>query len=488
MGKKARRRQRRAMNEMNQMVQGQVDYFQEQQQNAQNIADQTRAEFDAFEFSNPMAGIQNPYANITTDFGNVAAGMTNYAADARNVYAGAQNVYADAENAFENMENLYEGMENRFEDMTVDMRAAEFERQQGAQQRANILQGLRGAAGTSGIAGLAQAMANQGAMQAQRISAGIGQQERQNQMLAAQEGSRIDQLQRGAGMQLQQQTRAGRMQTQAMRLAGASEQQRMILGGASEQQQLVMKGAAQLQGLQFQGAMQAQQLSAQAEQLQAKGGFMADMAEREGEAALQQAQYGQLATGLGMDYGLLAGANQGYQSALANQMSGMGMTANMYGSQAQGSMGLVGDLVGTAATASAIKGSFLCIPKGVEIDSIDKTIAIEDIKPGDTVIGYNGEPVKVLQKHEYLEDPTKERFYKVKFNNGSIVNVCDMHEIKGVAAKDITEDVISKETHGGVEFSYDLLTEDLGYRIGDIPVNSMIPKMATAIAEKIKNK
>ena len=488
MGKKAKRRQRRAMNEMNQMVQGQVDYFQEQQQNAQNIADQTRAEFDAFEFSNPMAGIQNPYANITTDFGNVAAGMTNYAADARNVYAGAQNVYADAENAFENMENLYEGMENRFEDMTVDMRAAEFEKQQGAQQRANILQGLRGAAGTSGVAGLAQAMANQGAMQAQRISAGIGQQERQNQMLAAQEGSRIDQLQRGAGMQLQQQTRAGRMQTQAMRLAGASEQQRMILGGASEQQQLVMKGAAQLQGLQFQGAMQAQQLSAQAEQLQAKGGFMADMAEREGEAAVQQAQYGQLATGLGMDYGMLAGANQGYQNALANQMSSMGMTANMYGSQAQGSMGLVGDLVGTAATASAIKGSFLCIPKGVEIDSIDKTIAIEDIKPGDTVIGYNGEPVKVLQKHEYLEDPTKERFYKVKFNNGSIVNVCDMHEIKGVAAKDITEDVISKETHGGVEFSYDLLTEDLGYRIGDIPVNSMIPKIATAIAEKIKNK
>ena len=50
MGKKARRRQRRAMNEMNQMVQGQVDYFQEQQQNAQNIADQTRAEFDALSF------------------------------------------------------------------------------------------------------------------------------------------------------------------------------------------------------------------------------------------------------------------------------------------------------------------------------------------------------------------------------------------------------------------------------------------------------
>ena len=484
MGKKAKRRQRAAMNEMNEMVQGQVDYFQEQQQKAQNIADQTRAEFDAFEFSNPMAGIQNPYANITTDFGSVAAGMTNYAADAGNVYAGAQNVYADAQNTFENMENMYEGMENRFEDMTVDMRAADFQAQQGQQQRANILQGLRGAAGSSGVAGLAQAMANQGAMQSQQIAAGIGQQERQNQMLAAQEGSRIDQMQRGASMQLQQQTRAGRMQTQAMRLGGASEQQRMILGGASEQQQLAMRGAAQLQSVQFQGATQAQQLSAQAEQLQAKGGFMADMAEREGEAALQAANYGKLSTGLGMDYGLLAGANTAYQGSLANQMSAMGMEVEAHGSQAQGSMSLFGDLAKTAA----VKYAFMCVPKGVKIDSIDKTITIEDIKPGDIVIGYSGEPVKVLQKHEYLEDPTKERFYKVKFDNGSIVNVCDMHEIKGVAAKDITEDVVSKETHSGVEFSYDLLTEDLGYRIGDIPVNSMIPKMATAIAEKIKNK
>ena len=466
MGKKAKRRQRRAMNQMNQMVQEQVDYFQDQQVIAQEQADKTRADFDAFEFTNPMAGVQNPYANIQTEFGNIAADYENYA-------AGAKNVYADAQNAFEGMDNMYEGMENRFEDMTVDMRAADFQAQQGQQQRANIMQGLRGAAGTSGIAGLAQSLASQGALQSQQISAGIGQQERQNQMLAAQEGSRIDMTQRGAGMQLQSQERTGRMQTQAM-----------VMGGASEQQQLQMRGAQQLQGLQFQGATDARNLSVSQQNLQAQGGWMADMAEREGEAALQAANYGQMATGLGMDYGLLAGANQAYQGSLANQMSGMGMSANMHGSQAQGSMSLFGDLAQTAA----VKFAFMCVPKGVQIDCIDKTIAIEDIKPGDTVIGYSGEPVKVLQKHEYLEDPTKERFYKVKFESGSIVNVCDMHEIKGVAAKDVTESVISKEIHSGVEFSYDLLTEDLGYRIGDIPVNSMIPKMATAIAEKIKNK
>ena len=63
-----------------------------------------------------------------------------------------------------------------------------------------------------------------------------------------------------------------------------------------------------------------------------------------------------------------------------------------------------------------------------------------------------------------------------------------MHRIKGERAKDITKDIASKEVYGGVEFSYDLLTEDMGYRIDGIPVNSMIEEIATAIAEKINNK
>ena len=63
-----------------------------------------------------------------------------------------------------------------------------------------------------------------------------------------------------------------------------------------------------------------------------------------------------------------------------------------------------------------------------------------------------------------------------------------MHRIKGERSKDITENVTSKEVYGGVEFSYDLLTEDLGYRIDGIPVNSMIEELALAISEKLKNK
>ena len=136
------------------------------------------------------------------------------------------NPYAQLTNRFANMENV-------FEDLTVNQQEAQFQAQQGAQQRANVMQSMRGAAGTSGIAGLAQAMANQGALQTQRISASIGQQETRNQALAARGAASVQQLERqGAasvdltkaqGAQWQQQ---GEMDRQATLLG-------MQMGGAT---------------------------------------------------------------------------------------------------------------------------------------------------------------------------------------------------------------------------------------------------------------
>ena len=82
--------------------------------------------------------------------------------------------------------NPYADMENVMEDVTVDMRAADFQAQQGQQQRANIMSALQGSAGGSGIASLAQTLANQGALQARQASVDIAQQARQNRMLSAQ--------------------------------------------------------------------------------------------------------------------------------------------------------------------------------------------------------------------------------------------------------------------------------------------------------------
>ena len=82
------------------------------------------------------------------------------------------------------------------EDLTVNKQAAEFQKQQQMQQQANILDQMKGAAGGSGIAALAQAMANQGSLDAQKASADIARQESANQKLQAQEASRIQSQER----------------------------------------------------------------------------------------------------------------------------------------------------------------------------------------------------------------------------------------------------------------------------------------------------
>ena len=49
------------------------------------------------------------------------------------------------ENPYAGMENPFEGMENVYEDLKVSTGAADFQMEQGAQQRSNIMQSLRGA-------------------------------------------------------------------------------------------------------------------------------------------------------------------------------------------------------------------------------------------------------------------------------------------------------------------------------------------------------
>jgi hypothetical protein len=99
--------------------------------------------------------------------------------------------------------NPYANMENQFEGMTVDTKAANFAMQQANQQRADLMQNLRGAAGGSGIASLAQVLANQGALQAQQASISIAQQERQNQQMERQGAGQADMTERGGEAMVQ---------------------------------------------------------------------------------------------------------------------------------------------------------------------------------------------------------------------------------------------------------------------------------------------
>ena len=125
-------------------------------------------------------------------------------------------------NPYADMKNQFAGMENFYEDMTVDMRAAEFQAQQMRQQQANIMQTLRGAAGGSGVAGLAQALANQGQLQAQQIAAGISAQERQADIYSRQGAMTLQQLERQGAGQAEMTQRGGAAMVQSAEMGRQS--------------------------------------------------------------------------------------------------------------------------------------------------------------------------------------------------------------------------------------------------------------------------
>ena len=111
--------------------------------------------------------------------------------DSRREMRRLKDVYANLDTS-----NPYLNMENVYEDLTVNQQQAQFQRQQFQQSQANILDSLRGAAGGSGIASLAQSLAQQGQIAAQQSSATIGMQEAANQRMRQQEAARLQSLER----------------------------------------------------------------------------------------------------------------------------------------------------------------------------------------------------------------------------------------------------------------------------------------------------
>ena len=133
----------------------------------------------------------------------------------------AQAEYNANKAAFMNTDtsNPYEDVTNTYEDLTVNTQAADFAAEQQQQGLANTLDRLSGAAGGSGIAALAQTLANQQSQNIRQASVDIGRQESQNQRLAAQ-GEASMQRTRAAGEQISQQRKIDKQST----LLGMSQQ------------------------------------------------------------------------------------------------------------------------------------------------------------------------------------------------------------------------------------------------------------------------
>jgi len=167
--KKARRLQRQAQAQADR----QFDYNTELQREAMAKYEARQADYEQMQFFNPYDNMQNYYADL---------------------------------------KNAYEGMENRFEELQVSTAAADFQMEQSAQQRSDILQALTGAAGTSGIAGLAQTLANQNMLKNAKISADIAKQEGANRLAAA-KGSLSVELAEAKGEAMRQNMEASKQAT-----------------------------------------------------------------------------------------------------------------------------------------------------------------------------------------------------------------------------------------------------------------------------------
>jgi hypothetical protein len=132
-------------------------------------------------------------------------------------------------------------MTNPFEDLTINQQQAQFASQQQQQALAGTLGQLQGAAGSSGIAALAQSLAGQQSRNLQAASASIGQQEADNQMARAR-GQQSLESARATGEQYVQGQELARTQTllgMDQQRLGVAKQARAaakadLIGGISE--------------------------------------------------------------------------------------------------------------------------------------------------------------------------------------------------------------------------------------------------------------
>ena len=147
-------------------------------------------------------------AGVIGGIGGIVSGLTGMRKARRQRDNAAKSFQQEmAGLAAVNVDNPFARMRNPYTNLTVNKQQAEFQAQQGQQALTDILSQSRVAAGGSGVAALAQAMANQSTQMMQQASASIGEQESRN-IFATAEGEMSRQMAIGQGEQAAQQLRA----------------------------------------------------------------------------------------------------------------------------------------------------------------------------------------------------------------------------------------------------------------------------------------
>ena len=168
----------------------------------------------------------------------------------RQAQAGYDKTLARLENM--DTSNPYANQQNVYEDLTVNTQQADMLAGQQQQALGNTMQNLQGAAGGSGIAALAQSMANQQSQNLQAATASIGQQEASNQRLMMGQEAQMQQNMVEGDMlsrQMEASKTTGMLNRAGQRLSAANQARQQatnsIMGGVGE---MVGMGSTFLKG------------------------------------------------------------------------------------------------------------------------------------------------------------------------------------------------------------------------------------------------
>jgi len=307
--------------------------------------ERAREAYMELEFTNPYEGLENPYLGMENQFSDLENKFTaqeNQFAGLQNQFSGLENQYAGLQNRMSGLGNVYEGMENVYEEGLVDTRAADYAREQRQQQLANTMAGLSGAAGTSGVAALAQSLAGAETQAARAGSLDIARQQRESEMARRGEAARIQGLQRGEQGRLQQLAAGEASRLDQLRAGETSRLQQMKAGETARLQGLTAQEQARLSGQVASEEARLQGLSAaeagRIDQLIRSGDFQVDMLDRQGQQYVQQQEQRRIES----MYGLTA----------SNYTSSMGASQMASAQSAQNTaniLGAVGDLYSSGA-------------------------------------------------------------------------------------------------------------------------------------------
>ena len=168
--------------------------------------------------------------SLQFEFDTLKGGLKDMQGDiSKNFYEGLTNPYAGTTDSMANVENTAE-------ELTVDTQGADYLKNLNDRSQANILDNMKGAAGASGGAALAQQMANLGSQRAGEASAKISEQVVSGKRQRAQQSQQLAMAKAQSAQALQGQKAQGAFQVDMQKRKGGED----VLGRQLNMQQALL--------------------------------------------------------------------------------------------------------------------------------------------------------------------------------------------------------------------------------------------------------